>query len=113
MRKNKSRKWQLLTASIMMSVCTSCFTVLPVWAAEYDEPLSGYVDDDLDIIGGDGNTVKLDKDTNTITYDFQGKDHTFTVKNKDAVSNSNKYSYVYNNVGGTLHIYQSNNLWNP
>jgi len=118
MRKNQSKKWQLLTASIMMSVCTSCFTALPVWAAEYDEPLVGYVDDDLDIIGDDGNTVKLDKATNTITYDFQGKDHTFTVKNEDAVSNSNKYSYVYNNVGadgskGTLHIYQSNNLWNP
>ena len=49
MSKNQSKNWQLLTASIMMSVCTSCFTALSVWAAEYDEPLVGYVDDDLDI----------------------------------------------------------------
>ena len=115
--KLKSKKWKSLVSGILLAASASSFLIAPVFAAEYDEPLTGYVGDDLDIIEADGNTVKLDKATNTITYDFQGQNHTFTVKNSDGISNSEKYSYVYNNVGadgskGTLHIYQTNNQHN-
>ena len=97
-----------------MSVCTSCFTVSPVWAAEYTKGLTGNAESDMAIIGGDGNTVV--QNGNTVTYDFQGKDHTFTVKNKDAImtdKNNDGYDYVLNNVDGdgnkgTLHLYQTN-----
>ena len=66
------------------------------------------------IIGGDGNTVV--QNGNTVTYDFQGMDHTFTVKNKDAImtdKDNDGYDYVLNNVDGdgnkgTLHLYQTN-----
>lgn len=97
-----------------MSVCTSCFTVSPVWAAEYTKGLTGNAESDMAIIGGDGNTVV--QNGNTVTYDFQGKDHTFTVKNKDAIMtdrDNDGYDYVLNNVDsdgnkGTLHLYQTN-----
>ena len=118
--KLKSKKWKSLVSGILLAASASSFLIAPVFAAEYDEPLTGYVDEDLDIIEGDGNTVKLDKATNTIIYDFQGQDHTFTVKNDDGItaSQGDKYSYIFNNVGadgskGTLHIYQSNNQYNP
>lgn len=118
--KLKSKKWKSLVSGILLAASASSFLIAPVFAAEYNEPLTGYVDDDLDIIGDDGNTVKLDQATNTITYDFQGQDHTFTVKNDDGItaSRGDKYSYIFNNVGadgskGTLHIYQSNNQHNP
>ena len=106
-------------SGILLAASASSFLIAPVFAAEYTDPLTGVVDDDLDIFGDDGNTVKLDKATNTITYDFQGQDHTFTVENDDGItaSQGDKYSYIFNNVGadgskGTLHIYQSNNQWN-
>ena len=118
--KLKSKKWKSLVSGILLAASASSFLIAPVFAADYTDPLTGYVDDDLDIIGDDGNTVKLDQATNTITYDFQGQDHTFTVKNEDGItaSRGDKYSYIFNNVGadgskGTLHIYQSNNQHNP
>ena len=118
--KLKSKKWKSLVSGILLAASASSFLIAPVFAAEYTDPLTGYVDDDLDIFGDDGNTVKLDKATNTITYDFQGQDHTFTVENDDGItaSQGDKYSYIFNNVGadgskGTLHIYQSNNQHNP
>ena len=118
--KLKSKKWKSLVSGILLAASASSFLIAPVFAAEYTDPLTGVVDDDLDIFGDDGNTVKLDKATNTITYDFQGQDHTFTVENDDGItaSQGDKYSYIFNNVGadgskGTLHIYQSNNQWNP
>ena len=118
--KLKSKKWKSLVSGILLAASASSFLIAPVFAADYTDPLTGYVDDDLDIIGDDGNTVKLDQATNTITYDFQGQDHTFTVKNDDGItaSRGDKYSYIFNNVGadgskGTLHIYQSNNQHNP
>lgn len=114
MRSYQQKKWQLLAAGVLMSVCTSCFTVSPVWAAEYTKGLTGNAESDMAIIGGDGNTVV--QNGNTVTYDFQGKDHTFTVKNKDAImtdKNNDGYDYVLNNVDsdgnkGTLHLYQTN-----
>ena len=116
----KSKKWKSLVSGILLAASASSFLIAPVFAAEYTDPLTGYVDDDLDIFGDDGNTVKLDKATNTIIYDFQGQDHTFTVENDDGItaSQGDKYSYIFNNVGadgskGTLHIYQSNNQHNP
>lgn len=114
MRSYQQKRWQLLAAGVLMSVCTSCFTVSPVWAAEYTKGLTGNAESDMAIIGGDGNTVV--QNGNTVTYDFQGKDHTFTVKNKDAVMtdrDNDGYDYVLNNVDsdgnkGTLHLYQTN-----
>lgn len=114
MRSYQQKRWQMLAASVLMSVCTSCFTVSPVWAAEYTKGLTGNAESDMAIIGGDGNTVV--QNGNTVTYDFQGKDHTFTVKNKDAImtdKDNDGYDYVLNNVDGdgnkgTLHLYQTN-----
>lgn len=114
MRSYQQKKWQMLAAGVLMSVCTSCFTVAPVWAAEYTKGLTGNAESDMAIIGGDGNTVV--QNGNTVTYDFQGKDHTFTVKNKDAImtdKDNDGYDYVLNNVDGdgnkgTLHLYQTN-----
>lgn len=114
MRSYQQKRWQLLAAGVLMSVCTSCFTVSPVWAAEYTKGLTGNAERDMAIIGGDGNTVV--QNGNTVTYDFQGKDHTFTVKNKDAIMtdyDNDGYDYVLNNVDsdgnkGTLHLYQTN-----
>lgn len=114
MRSYQQKKWQLLATGVLMSVCTSCFTVSPVWAAEYTKGLTGNAENDMAIIGGDGNTVV--QNGNTVTYDFQGKDHTFTVKNKDAImtdKDNDGYDYVLNNVDsdgnkGTLHLYQTN-----
>ena len=114
MRSYQQKRWQLLAAGVLMSVCTSCFTVSPVWAAEYTKGLTGNVESDKAIIGGDGNTVV--QNGNTVTYNFQGKDHTFTVKNKDAImtdKDNDGYDYVLNNVDGdgnkgTLHLYQTN-----
>ena len=82
----------------------------PVYAAEYTKPLIGTVKKDSEILSPDGNTVQ--EVDGTITYDFQGKDHTFTVTNKDGIT-AQKDS-VYNNVNadgsyGTIHIYQTNN----
>ena len=70
----------------------------------------GTVKKDSEILSPDGNTVQ--EVDGTITYDFQGKDHTFTVTNKDGIT-ARKDS-VYNNVNadgsyGTIHIYQTNN----
>ena len=114
MRSYQQKRWQLLAAGVLMSVCTSCFTVSPVWAAEYTKGLTGNAESDMAIIGGDGNTVV--QNGNTVTYDFQGMDHTFTVKNKDAImtdKDNDGYDYVLNNVDGdgnkgTLHLYQTN-----
>ncbi len=114
MRSYQQKRWQLLAAGVLMSVCTSYFTVSPVWAAEYTKGLTGNAESDMAIIGGDGNTVI--QNGNTVTYDFQGKDHTFTVKNKDAImtdKDNDGYDYVLNNVDGdgnkgTLHLYQTN-----
>lgn len=114
MRSYQQKRWQLLAAGVLMSVYTSCFTVSPVWAAEYTKGLTGNAESDMAIIGGDGNTVV--QNGNTVTYDFQGKDHTFTVKNKDAImtdKDNDGYDYVLNNVDGdgnkgTLHLYQTN-----
>ena len=119
--KLKSRQWKSLVSGILLAASASSFLIAPVFAAEYTDPLTGVVKDDKAIIGADGNTVKLNKSTNTITYDFQGQDHTFTIKNSDGIATNTDggdHKYVFNNVGadgskGTIHIYQSNTKWNP
>ena len=113
MRSYQQKKWQLLAAGVLMSVCTSCFTAQPAWAAEYNKGLTGKADKDAPMLNADGNTVVLDKGTKTVTYDFKGTDNTFTVVNKDAVATKNGYNYVYNNIGsdgskGTLYLRQTN-----
>ena len=119
--KLKSRKWKSLVSGILLAASASSFLIAPVFAAEYTDPLTGVVKDDKAIIGADGNTVKLNKSTNTTTYDFKGQDHTFNIKNADGIATNTDggdYKYVFNNVGadgskGTIHIYQSNTKWNP
>lgn len=59
--KLKSKKWKSLVSGILLAASASSFLIAPVFAAEYTDPLTGVVDDDLDIFGDDGNTVKLDK----------------------------------------------------
>ena len=119
--KLKSRQWKSLVSGILLAASASSFLIAPVFAAEYTDPLTGVVKDDKAIIGADGNTVKLNKSTNTITYDFKGQDHTFTIKNSDGIATNTDggdHKYVFNNVGadgskGTIHIYQSNTNFNP
>ena len=108
--KLSQKKWRSFISSILLAASASSFLLAPVYAAEYTKPLIGTVKKDSEILSPDGNTVQ--EVDGTITYDFQGKDHTFTVTNKDGIT-ARKDS-VYNNVNadgsyGTIHIYQTNN----
>ena len=115
--KLKSKKWKSLVSGILLAASASSFLIAPVFAAEYTDPLTGVVKTDKAIIKSDGNKVSYNSTTDTITYDFKGQDHTFTVKDKDAIATNtdgNNHNYIFNNVAddgskGTLHIYQSNN----
>ena len=114
------KNWKRLSAVILAAMGVAVSFGSPAMAANYTDGLTGVVAEDQDIIGDDGNTVEENKSTNTITYDFKGKDHTFTVKNQDGIgTNTDKkhYSYVFNNVDksgnkGTLHINQTNTYSN-
>ena len=108
--KLSQKKWRSFISSILLAASASSFLLAPVYAAEYTKPLIGTVKKDSEILSPDGNTVQ--EVDGTITYDFQGKDHTFTITNKDGIT-ARKDS-VYNNVNadgsyGTIHIYQTNN----
>ena len=112
--KLSQKKWRSFISSILLAASASSFLLAPVYAAEYTKPLLGTVKKDSEILSPDGNTVQ--EVDGTITYDFQGKDHTFTVTNKDGITA--KKDSVYNNVDssgkmGTLHLYQSNTEKNP
>ena len=116
--KLSQRKWKTLVSGVLLTISASSVFAMPAFAAEYSNGLTGVVNDDEAIISTGGSTVTLSGDT--ITYDFQGKDHIFTVKNADAITTdgTENYNYVYNNVdssgkNGTLHLYQSNDLNNP
>lgn len=114
--KLKSKKWKSLVSGILLAASASSFLIAPVFAADYDKGLFGTVAKDAEMLSPDGNTVQ--EVDGTITYDFQGKDHTFTVKNKDGITAIE--DTVYNNISadgsyGTLHVYQTNNesgAWN-
>lgn len=84
--KLKSKKWKSLVSGILLAASASSFLIAPVFAAEYDKPLTGVVKTDKVIIKPDGNKVSYNSTTDTITYDFQGQNHTFTVKDKDAIA---------------------------
>ena len=113
--KLKSKKWKSLISGILLAASASSFLIAPVYAADYSKPLIGTLKKDSEILSPDGNTVT--ENDGKLIYDFQGKDHTFTITNKDGIT-ARKDS-VYNNVGadgsyGTLHIYQTNdksNAW--
>lgn len=112
--KLKSKKWKSLISGVLLAASASSFLIAPVYAADYSKPLIGTLKKDSEILSPDGNTVT--ENDGKLIYDFQGKDHTFTITNKDGIT-ARKDS-VYNNVGadgskGTLHIYQSNNQHNP
>ena len=113
--KLSQKKWKSLISGILLAASASSFLIAPVYAADYSKPLIGTVKKDSEILSPDGNTVQ--EVDGTITYDFQGADHTFTVVNSDAIR-TKMANYVYNNVDsfgkmGTLHLYQSNTEENP
>ena len=112
--KLSQKKWRSFISSILLAASASSFLLAPVYAAEYTKPLIGTVKKDSEILSPDGNTVQ--EVDGTITYDFQGKDHTFTITNRDGITA--KKDSVYSNVDssgkmGTLHLYQSNTEENP
>ena len=113
--KLSQKKWKSLISGILLAASASSFLIAPVYAADYSKPLIGTVKKDSEILSPDGNTIQ--EVDGTITYDFQGADHTFTVVNSDAIRTKTA-NYVYNNVDsfgkmGTLHLYQSNTEENP
>ena len=113
--KLSQKKWKSLISGVLLAASASSFLIAPVYAADYSKPLIGTLKKDSEILSPDGNTVQ--ENDGKLIYDFQGKDHTFTITNKDGIT-ARKDS-VYNNVGadgsyGTLHIYQTNdksNAW--
>lgn len=111
--KLSQKKWKSLISGVLLAASASSFLIAPVYAADYSKPLIGTLKKDSEILSPDGNTVT--ENDGKLIYDFQGKDHTFTITNKDGIT-ARKDS-VYNNVGadggyGTLHIYQTNNKSN-
>ena len=113
--KLSQKKWKSLISGVLLAASASSFLIAPVYAADYSKPLIGTFKKDSEILSPDGNTVQ--ENDGKLIYDFQGKDHTFTITNKDGIT-ARKDS-VYNNVDadgkyGTLHIYQTNdksNAW--
>ena len=113
--KLSQKKWKSLISGVLLAASASSFLIAPVYAADYSKPLIGTLKKDSEILSPDGNTVT--ENDGKLIYDFQGKDHTFTITNKDGIT-ARKDS-VYNNVGadggyGTLYIYQTNdksNAW--
>ncbi len=111
--KLSQKKWKSLISGVLLAASASSFLIAPVYAADYDKGLFGTVAKDSEMLSQDGNTVQ--EIDGVVTYDFQGKDHTFTVKNKDGITA--RKDTVYNNIGadgsyGTLHVYQTNNKSN-
>ena len=111
--KLSQKNWKSLVSGILLTASASSFLIAPVYAADYDKGLFGTVAKDSEMLSQDGNTVQ--EIDGVVTYDFQGKDHTFTVKNKDGITA--RKDTVYNNIGadgsyGTLHVYQTNNKSN-
>ena len=111
--KLSQKKWKSLISGVLLAASASSFLIAPVYAADYSKPLIGTLKKDSEILSPDGNTVT--ENDGKLIYDFQGKDHTFTITNKDGIT-ARKDS-VYNNVGadgsyGTLHICQTNNKSN-
>ena len=111
-RELSQKRWRALATGILLTVSASSVIAMPAFAAEYSQGLTGNVKKDAALIGADGSTVK--KNGNVITYEFQGKEHTFNVVNKDAAAlNKGSSDYVVNNLDsegnkGTLHFYQTN-----
>lgn len=113
MKKIKTGEWSTLLAALVLTTGLSSV----VQAADYTKGLTGVIGKDQPLLMGAGNTVSFDQKSNTMTYDFKGQDHTFTVTDSDGIGTNTEgddYDYVFNNVDdqgkkGTLHIYQTNN----
>ena len=107
--KLSQKKWKSLISGVLLAASASSFLIAPVYAADYSKPLIGTLKKDSEILSPDGNTVT--ENDGKLIYDFQGKDHTFTITNKDGITACK--DSVYNNVGadgsyGTIHINQTN-----
>ena len=106
----RTRKWSTLLAALVLTTGLSGV----IQAADYTQGLTGVVGEDQPLLMGAGNTVSFDKKSKTMTYDFKGQEHTFTVTDSDGIGTNTEGDYVFNNVDaqgkkGTLHIYQTNN----
>lgn len=111
--KLSQKKWKSLISGVLLAASASSFLIAPVYAADYSKPLIGTLKKDSEILSPDGNTVT--ENDGKLIYDFQGKDHTFTITNKDGITACK--DSVYNNVGadgsyGTIHINQTNTTRN-
>ena len=107
--KLSQKKWKSLISGVLLAASASSFLIAPVYAADYSKPLIGTLKKDSEILSPDGNTVT--ENDGKLIYDFQGKEHTFTITNKDGITACK--DSVYNNVGadgsyGTIHINQTN-----
>ena len=107
--KLSQKKWKSLISGVLLAASASSFLIAPVYAADYSKPLIGTLKKDSEILSPDGNTIT--ENDGKLIYDFQGKDHTFTITNKDGITACK--DSVYNNVGadgsyGTIHINQTN-----
>lgn len=81
--KLSQKKWKSLISGVLLAARASSFLIAPVYAADYSKPLIGTLKKDSEILSPDGNTVT--ENDGKLIYDFQGKDHTFTITNKDGI----------------------------
>ena len=77
--KLSKKKWKSLISGVLLAASASSFLIAPVYAADYSKPLIGTLKKDSEILSPDGNTVT--ENDGKLIYDFQGKDHTFTITN--------------------------------
>ena len=95
----RTRKWSTLLAALVLTTGLSSV----VQAADYTQGLTGVDSEDQSLLKEAGNTVSFDKKSKTMTYDFKGQDHTFTVTDSDGIStNKNNVSEVLNSLAHKL-----------
>ena len=77
----KTGKWSALLAAV---IAVTSLGSSVTWAADYTQGLEGSYRKDNKLVKGDGSSVQ--QSGNSTIYDFGGRDQSFSVENKDAVS---------------------------